>query len=394
MSVLQPSIKQEHMQVPISKPEPITIDNQNFRFPFTVKVKYGRETAGWKYRVSTYTATNHCFDPTINSLFESISSLLTVSSSAIMSSQVTSRPLATPESFKRNNDVPRATPVPAPYRDGCRHRHVVRPIPTHPLQGVHPIPSVFGYIVPVESVALQRNSELHQVSHGFSSDKVSALTTGAVFRSNGRTVEIPVQRDVEDARFPGNDAILRDSLFVERIRDSANPMVAEPTATKDVRSKVFTKTRVPSNANDPYFLTSINLNRTSNMMLRDRHQARAEEILKEQSMGRSRTRSIAIKRTPQQARKREEPDDISEGSNMYDWATWRMYNRIVDHRRKNSVRSYNYYDDSTEASTKTQQSYPHFRAMSTMVNAADYEHSFPLDQPEYLLEGEVFDLDL
>lgn len=129
-------------------------------------------------------------------------------------------------------------------------------------------------------------------------------------------------------------------------------------------------------------------------MLRDRHQARAEEILKEQSMGRSRTRSIAIKRTPQQARKREEPDDISEGSNMYDWATWRMYNRIVDHRRKNSVRSYNYYDDSTEASTETQQSYPHFRAMSTMVNAADYEHSFPLDQPEYLLEGEVFDLDL
>jgi hypothetical protein len=60
------------------------------------------------------------------------------------------------------------------------------------------------------------------------------------------------------------------------------------------------------------------------------------------SNDRPRSRAIRIKRTSQQASKSnvDDLDDIPGSSNiMYDWATWRMYNRIVDHRDKYPIKA-------------------------------------------------------
>jgi hypothetical protein len=48
---------------------------------------------------------------------------------------------------------------------------------------------------------------------------------------------------------------------------------------------------------------------------------------------RPRSRSIAIKRTHRCAEELAASQTEESNERMYDWATWRMYNRIVDHRR-------------------------------------------------------------
>ena len=119
-------------------------------------------------------------------------------------------------------------------------------------------------------------------------------------------------------------------------------------------------------------------------------QIRAEEILREQAMGKSHSRAIAIQRPDPSTRpSAEDFESQNISSSLYDWATWRMYNRIVDHRQKHPVRSSLYDDLGSIASTDY---CPIGRSISLRTTTAPRAVT-PTLQEEYL-DGEVFDIEI
>ncbi len=92
-----------------------------------------------------------------------------------------------------------------------------------------------------------------------------------------------------------------------------------------------------------------------------------------------RSRSIAIK-TPQHASYASQSEisaseeDSASNERMYDWATWRMYNRIVDHRRNQPLPS------------------PSQRLSDPPINSFAMNASEP--SSEYFHDGEVFELEI
>jgi hypothetical protein len=110
------------------------------------------------------------------------------------------------------------------------------------------------------------------------------------------------------------------------------------------------------------------------------------------SARRHRSRAIAIKRMSRD----EKPQEIRESSAAaeYDWATWRMYNRIIDYRQKFPV-NYRHEDASPESSLPTL----NLRLNDLAANARELRDpssaglsTYDLhDYPEY---GEIFDLDM
>lgn len=81
----------------------------------------------------------------------------------------------------------------------------------------------------------------------------------------------------------------------------------------------------------------------------------------------------------------------------YDWATWRMYNRIIEHRQKHPLP---YVDEDNSASSETTSSAfinvegpdsSSFPIVSDDENQSLDEEKPQQHYPEY---GEVFDLDL
>jgi hypothetical protein len=110
------------------------------------------------------------------------------------------------------------------------------------------------------------------------------------------------------------------------------------------------------------------------------------------SARRHRSRAIAIKRMSRD----EKPQEIRENSAAaeYDWATWRMYNRIIDYRQKFPV-NYRHEDASPESSLPTLS----LRLNDLAANARELRDPSSAgrstyeiqDYPEY---GEIFDLDM
>lgn len=80
---------------------------------------------------------------------------------------------------------------------------------------------------------------------------------------------------------------------------------------------------------------------------------------------------------------------------MYDWATWRMYNRITDHRRRFPVR-YSY--SLTKTSGMRTPSYMDPRACSNHDNDGvgddDGRDSDSSNREERFFDGEIFDLEI
>jgi hypothetical protein len=111
---------------------------------------------------------------------------------------------------------------------------------------------------------------------------------------------------------------------------------------------------------------------------------------------RPRSRSIPIKIKAAEA----DDSDGNRDSNMYsyDLATWRMYNRIVDHRQKYPV---NFSQNIAPSEISGQASdvanlYSRYRS-SDNVKLASCERVDPVPVPDsnyYYLEGEVFELEL
>ncbi|GKY99353.1 hypothetical protein MPSEU_000890400 [Mayamaea pseudoterrestris] len=111
----------------------------------------------------------------------------------------------------------------------------------------------------------------------------------------------------------------------------------------------------------------------------------------------TRSRGIPIQRSPpshassEDSSSSESPDDACKET--YDWATWRMYNRIIDHRAKYPVNASYLYSSSPGASTGHS---PHFSSplIDGMVTPFDDLRSQLLRNEAPVLEGEVFHLEM
>lgn len=98
--------------------------------------------------------------------------------------------------------------------------------------------------------------------------------------------------------------------------------------------------------------------------------------------------AIAIKRQNSSSYNYTEQNDLliaeEEETNerMYDWATWRMYNRIIDHRRNQHLTPRSGSQESLVTSPPVQETFPTTNlAVDTFSN-------------DYIHDGEVFELDI
>jgi hypothetical protein len=110
---------------------------------------------------------------------------------------------------------------------------------------------------------------------------------------------------------------------------------------------------------------------------------------------RPRSKAIAIERTRSghESSSSEDQDpcgDLTHSdcnhTDLYDWFTWRMYHRIVDHRQKNPLAPA-YYESSRGISAGTS-------GLSNMVPGSPLTRGNQPSETPPLLEGEVFDLEL
>mmetsp|Transcript_32093 Transcript_32093/g.91556 ORF Transcript_32093/g.91556 Transcript_32093/m.91556 type:complete len:345 (-) Transcript_32093:162-1196(-) len=82
-------------------------------------------------------------------------------------------------------------------------------------------------------------------------------------------------------------------------------------------------------------------------------------------------------------------EDSASNERMYDWATWRMYNRIVDHRRNQQLSS-----SGTSSSSVSSHGGGGVMADPSLYSLLGGSMNMPLQDPaDYLHEGEVFELE-
>jgi hypothetical protein len=109
---------------------------------------------------------------------------------------------------------------------------------------------------------------------------------------------------------------------------------------------------------------------------------------------RPRSRAIRIKRTNNANVNVDDLEEIhGDGDGMYDWATWRMYNRIIDHRQKYPVKLNE--DTSINVGQNSQFASPHWNR-SSGGHGNDLlacEATMPNQHSDYSPEGEVFEFD-
>ena len=110
---------------------------------------------------------------------------------------------------------------------------------------------------------------------------------------------------------------------------------------------------------------------------------------------RVRSRAIAIKK-PASAQETRELDDeemrICSNERMYDWATWRMYHRIMEHRLKHPVGT----DYDSEAQPGMGSPTPTTRNAFLPMVAHENIQIAPAAHIHFddLLEGEIFELEM
>lgn len=154
--------------------------------------------------------------------------------------------------------------------------------------------------------------------------------------------------------------------------------VSQTNPTKDSRNLK----EVQSSADRPFPLLQTSYSGSPMMM--NPLQQRAEEILRQQAMGRSLSKAIAIQRSPLPPKTSE---DAPVSSSMYDWATWRMYHCIVDHREKHPV---------TRVSDEVAAVMEGCNPMSCTNRPGTSGATTPTldEEEEEFLDGEVFDIEI
>ena len=101
--------------------------------------------------------------------------------------------------------------------------------------------------------------------------------------------------------------------------------------------------------------------------------------------GRPRSRAIAIKNHDRCAEDLASSQNVATSERRYDWATRRMHNRIVDHRRNHQFSAPR--SSSLPSSRIDQPDSLHLRNMTFASN-----HDLP--SSDYAHDGEVFELDM
>jgi hypothetical protein len=111
-----------------------------------------------------------------------------------------------------------------------------------------------------------------------------------------------------------------------------------------------------------------------------------------------RSRAIRIERSSKHdVSNRNVDDDFDEipgsGSTerMYEWATWRMYNRITDHRQRHPVKISP--DDTSSAGAPHAPQWSHSYGNTNLPHHETNCRSQEQDQ-DYFFDGEVFDLEI
>lgn len=109
---------------------------------------------------------------------------------------------------------------------------------------------------------------------------------------------------------------------------------------------------------------------------------------------RPRSRAIRIERNLKDNVNSEDLEEIhrSSGDGMYDWATWQMYNRIIDHRQKYPVTLNE--DTTSEAAQTSQFASALWNLSSDDANlACEAAYPLPTQHSDYSQEVEVFEFD-
>jgi hypothetical protein len=101
------------------------------------------------------------------------------------------------------------------------------------------------------------------------------------------------------------------------------------------------------------------------------------------------SRAIAIKRNPV----REVLDEDSVNDRTYDWATWRMYNRIVDHRMKHPIKAY-ITAPMNDVGAAVDVDDSHFKGLRNNSTETCLPGITDFLDPENYMDEEIFDLDI
>lgn len=101
---------------------------------------------------------------------------------------------------------------------------------------------------------------------------------------------------------------------------------------------------------------------------------------------RPKSAAIAIEKACNLGREEDNDQPSLSAEKMYDWATWRMYTRITDHRRRFPLRQP--YTHGPRASCNDAM----FQEEEEEMDGGKGETE--TDQPEYLLDGAIFELEL
>jgi hypothetical protein len=111
---------------------------------------------------------------------------------------------------------------------------------------------------------------------------------------------------------------------------------------------------------------------------------------------RPRSRAIRIQRISKTSVNVDDLDEIPRSSDrgMYAWATWRMYNRIIDHRQKYPI-TLNEDTTSIDVAQTSPFASPLFNRSSNNGNLLSHEAAYPMpiQHSDYSQEFEVFDFD-
>lgn len=121
---------------------------------------------------------------------------------------------------------------------------------------------------------------------------------------------------------------------------------------------------------------------------------------------RSRSRAIAIQSSHPKLNKSHhellEEIRVTEAAAEYDWATWRMYNRIIDHRQKNPVKYQHEEEDEDESIRSSSAGIPKNMRACISNHASSNDNLHHSNSRNALKEtidyiddyGEVFDFEL
>lgn len=134
------------------------------------------------------------------------------------------------------------------------------------------------------------------------------------------------------------------------------------------------------------------------------HHHQLKEVGSWSEQERPRSRSIAIvKRHRSSANASQKDSDTAasynespsdHGESMYDWATWCLYNRIIDHRRNSIIRSISV---ESHVSKPSQHQFVLTRENGSTVHSSELQESNvvePASPWDYYRDGEIFELEI